>query len=116
MGSRAGVIYIYIYIYICIYIIPTESNLVLCRAVLCCPALRSAALRTPASLARTLQEFATFQGAFARCFQIVMEREYTWTEFTEEDSTNRELYTIDLNNKYQFNTYFNMVLYLEYLI
>merc|ERR1719253_1552819 len=34
---------------------------------------------------RRLQEFATFQGAFARCFQIVMEREYTWTEFTEED-------------------------------
>jgi len=34
---------------------------------------------------RRLQEFATFQGAFARCFQIVMEREYTWRQFTEED-------------------------------
>lgn len=34
---------------------------------------------------RRLQEFATFQGSFARCFQIVMEREYTWKEFTEED-------------------------------
>jgi hypothetical protein len=34
---------------------------------------------------RRLEEFATFQGAFARCFQIVMERQYTWTEFTEED-------------------------------
>jgi len=34
---------------------------------------------------RRMEEFATFQGAFARCFQIVMEREYTWREFTEED-------------------------------
>lgn len=34
---------------------------------------------------RRMEPFSTFQGAFARCFQLVMEREYTWAEFTEED-------------------------------
>lgn len=34
---------------------------------------------------RRLKEFSTFTAAFARSFQIVMEREYPWLELTEED-------------------------------
>lgn len=34
---------------------------------------------------RRLKEFSTFSAAFARCFQIVMEREYPWQELTDED-------------------------------
>jgi len=36
-------------------------------------------------LGRRMQAFATFQGAFASCFAIVMEREYPWDELTERD-------------------------------
>mmetsp|Transcript_19859 Transcript_19859/g.34513 ORF Transcript_19859/g.34513 Transcript_19859/m.34513 type:complete len:1023 (-) Transcript_19859:45-3113(-) len=34
---------------------------------------------------RRMHEFATFSGSFARCFQIVMERQYPWARFTSED-------------------------------
>lgn len=34
---------------------------------------------------RRLEEFATFQGSFADCLQIVIERQYDWEKFTEQD-------------------------------
>jgi len=40
---------------------------------------------------RRNESFATFEGAFADCFQIVMEREYNWEKLTEQD-----LYTCTL--------------------
>lgn len=34
---------------------------------------------------RRLAEYATFSNAFAKCFQIMMERQYPWDRFTEQD-------------------------------
>eukprot|EP00927_Polykrikos_kofoidii_P024480 TRINITY_DN22253_c0_g2_i1.p1 TRINITY_DN22253_c0_g2~~TRINITY_DN22253_c0_g2_i1.p1 ORF type:complete len:1018 (+),score=116.90 TRINITY_DN22253_c0_g2_i1:254-3055(+) len=34
---------------------------------------------------RRMEEFSTFEGAFAVCFQIVMERQYNWERITDED-------------------------------
>eukprot|EP00928_Gymnodinium_smaydae_P077119 TRINITY_DN602_c0_g4_i1.p1 TRINITY_DN602_c0_g4~~TRINITY_DN602_c0_g4_i1.p1 ORF type:complete len:1061 (-),score=238.28 TRINITY_DN602_c0_g4_i1:127-3309(-) len=35
---------------------------------------------------RRIPEFATFESAFSDCFEIVMEREYQWEEFTTQDT------------------------------
>merc|ERR1719277_1217872 len=34
---------------------------------------------------RRMEEFSTFLGAFSDCFEIVMEREFPWDKFSEQD-------------------------------